>query len=169
MASTRASAVFWGGLALRRTSSNLISSVKLAAGLVLILLLARLTLSVALQLTASSALSLFLVGLLVLAVGTNLPEITLAFRAWRSHARDLSLGNIIGSAFANGLVVGVLAIMRPITLGRSPAFVTLTVATAVILVSFVWYAATGRRLTRREGLALVACYAVFVAVSFIVR
>lgn len=159
----------YGGLAIRRPGSNLAAGVRLVLGVALVLFLAQFILVVALKLTATLHATLFLVGLLVLALGTNLPEITLAFRAWRSHARDLSLGNLVGSAFANGLVLGVLAALRPIALGHPPAFAVLAAATVVVLGSFVWFTATGRRLTRREGLALLTIYLVFVAASVLVR
>jgi len=158
-----------GGLVVRRTSSNLVSSLKLIAGLAAVLVLARLILEVTLALTAAAGLSLFIIGLLVLAVGTNLPEITLAFRAYRSHARELSLGNLVGSAFANGCVLGVLTLLGPITIERTNAFFALVVATGILLLSFVWYAWSGKVLTRREGWALVATYAAFVVVSFVLR
>lgn len=158
-----------GGVALRRRSSNLASSLKLVAGLAIVLVLARLILEVTLALTAAAGFSLFIIGLLLLAVGTNLPEITLAFSAYRSHARELSLGNLVGSSFANGCVLGILALLGPITFERTSSFFVLVVATVVLLVSFIWYAASGKTLTRREGWALVATYVAFVAVSLAVR
>lgn len=158
-----------GGLAIRRTSSNLVASFKLIAGILAVVVLARLMLWTALEIASHLHVGLFIVGALIISLGTNLPEITLAFRAWRTHARDLSLGNLVGSAFANGLILGVLAIIKPLEFNLNATFFTTAAAMVVILGSFVWYSATERRLTRREGIALVATYLVFVIVSIVLR
>lgn len=144
--------------------SNWRASLGVVVGLGVVLVLAKFILTVTLALANSFQASPFIIGVLLLSVGTNLPEITLAFRAWQSRARDLSLGNLVGSSFANGAIVGVLAWLKPIYLPLDGAFRVLAVFLVLLLGTFVWSAYTGARFNRREGAALVALYLCFVVV-----
>ena len=60
------------------------------------------------------------VGLTIVAMGTSAPELAVSLLAALTHTKDLSLANIIGSNIANiGLVIGVSAMIRPLTIEKS--------------------------------------------------
>lgn len=111
----------------------------------------------------------FIVGLLLFSLGTNLPEFSIAITAWRKDLRQLSLSNLFGSAFANIMIIGfmALAVDIPITIDRS-YYVILIFLIALFLLLMRFYK-TGRRLTRKEGYALFALYGIFVAVEIFVK
>ena len=54
----------------------------------------------------------YLLGLLGLSVSTNTPEITLAIKSVLSGKKDVAIGDYIGSAAANTLILGVLALVN---------------------------------------------------------
>lgn len=57
----------------------------------------------------------FAMGLTLMALGTSVPEMIIAITASKQGWNDIALGNGIGSNIANiGLVLGLLAIFRPI-------------------------------------------------------
>jgi len=98
----------------------------------------------------------------VVAVGTSLPELATSIVAALRREPDISVGNIIGSNIFNLLgVLGVGALIHPIP-----------VAPAVREFEFVWLLAfavatflilrTGHRISRAEGVFLLAAYVVFV-------
>jgi len=61
-----------------------------------------------------------IVGLTIVAMGTSSPELAVSLLAALRDTKDLSLANIVGSNIANiGLVIGVCAMIRPLTIGRS--------------------------------------------------
>ncbi len=128
------------------------------AGLAALLVLSRFLVSEAESLAGSLGVPTFMVGLLVLALGTNLPEITIAIRAWRKRAGELSLGNIIGSAIANSFIIGILALLHPIVVPLGRSFTLAALGLVVVVAVFAVAAWSGRRLTRVEGLLLVAVY-----------
>lgn len=95
-----------------------------------------------------------LIGLTIVAVATSAPEILVSIVAALRGEPDLAIGNAIGSNIANiGMVLGVVAILRPIelksaTLWREmPALLAVTLLTvALFLDSF---------LSRVDGLVLL--------------
>ena len=102
------------------------------------------------------------IGATLVAVGTSLPELATSVVAALRREADISVGNIIGSNIFNLLgVLGLAAAIRPIPV---PAVVrdfdllwmaAFAAATALVL-------RTGHKVTRLEGAALLAAYAVFV-------
>lgn len=104
------------------------------------------------------------VGLTIVAVGTSLPELVITSVASLRGRSDVALGNIMGSNMFNILaVLGVTAMVAPIEVPRELEVFDLIVmlaATALLIIS----AATGTRVQRWEGGALLAAYVAFMAV-----
>ncbi len=108
----------------------------------------------------------FVVGLTVLAIGTSLPELAASVMGALRGETGFAIGNVVGSNIYNIVaVLGILAIAVPITVSPSvirfelPLVVVFTIA----LVAMMGY---GRRLSRLDGLGLVAGYAVFMWLLF---
>ncbi len=146
---------------LERGTSNLKASFLAALGLIAIVILTHFILELTLPLAERFYIPPLVIGLLFFSLGTNLPELTLAFRSWQSKARELSLGNLLGSSFANGPALGFIAFMRPISLDDRASFWALAVSTVLLVTLFTYFSYTGRKLTWREGIWLVAVYLVF--------
>lgn len=105
------------------------------------------------------------VGLSLVALGTSLPELATALAAARRREHDLVIGNLVGSNLFNSLAVaggaGVLgggALASGLSTGL--VFMLGMAAFAGILT------ATGNRLVRWEGFALLAVYAAFIITAF---
>jgi len=102
------------------------------------------------------------IGLTVIAFGTSLPELaTSVVSAFRGEA-EFSIGNVIGSNIYNVLaVIGVLAVVNPLSVDPSvqsfhfPVLIGFTVGAIALM-------AASRRLSRPNGVALLAGYAAFV-------
>ncbi len=110
-----------------------------------------------------------LIGLLVIAIGTTLPELLFSLRAARKRHTTLALGDILGTVIADAtLVLGVMALIRPFSF--NPRFIILTgffmLLGGIFSLSLL---RSGRALTRGEGAMLVAFYAAFAALEFLLR
>ncbi|MBN2411853.1 calcium/sodium antiporter [candidate division KSB1 bacterium] len=58
-----------------------------------------------------------IIGFTIIAMGTSSPELAVSLLSAIQGTKDIALGNIIGSNIANiGLVIGVAAIVRPLTI-----------------------------------------------------
>lgn len=110
-----------------------------------------------------------LVGLLVIAPGTCLPELIFSIRAVRRHHNTLALGDILGTVIIDAtLVLGTVALIHPFAF--NPRIIIVT-GIFMLLAALLFFSLlrTGRRLTRGEGAMLLAFYALFVIVEFITR
>lgn len=98
------------------------------------------------------------IGLTVVAVGTSVPElVTSAVAAWRKQG-EIALGNVLGSNIYNILFIGGLTgAIAPTAVPPSIMAFDLWLLAAVMLVVMA-FAYSGGRLSRKEGLVLVAAY-----------
>lgn len=100
------------------------------------------------------------VGLTIVAIGTSLPELAAAVQAARRSETDLVVGNLLGSNMFNAAAVGAVAgfigpgeLQDPTLSGLA---VVLMIVVTVLAIAFM---ATGRRIGRVEGAALLVLYA----------
>ncbi|MDD5055951.1 MAG: hypothetical protein PHZ00_06845 [Candidatus Peribacteraceae bacterium] len=103
-----------------------------------------------------------LVGLLLLSIGTNAPELVIAIRCIVGKHKDIAFGDYMGSAAANTAIMGFLAIAKgTFTLERSefiPTFFLLLVG----LILFFIFSRTKQIFSRKEGIALLGIYVLFI-------
>lgn len=103
----------------------------------------------------------FLIGLLVFAIGTNLPEITVMLRSVRDKSGDLSFGHLVGSAVSNILVLSILTFIAPLTVNVTWRYYVLMLFVTLMLASISWFYVTRRRFERWEGAVLLGIYVLF--------
>ncbi|MFQ5693761.1 MAG: sodium:calcium antiporter, partial [Nitrospinota bacterium] len=102
-----------------------------------------------------------IIGLTLVAVGTSLPEISLATAAMTKGHSDLSLGNILGANVLNILwVVGSSAMVQPLPIVRQTRILDIPFTLLLIVVLLV-AGHTQNRLTRWEGGLLLGLYALY--------
>ena len=132
-------------------------------GIALTILGARWLVAGATELARGLGVSETVIGLTIVAVGTSLPELVTSVTAALRRQTDLAFGNVVGSNVFNVLfILGVTALVRPIPVPPQVAagdvWVMLAVTAALIVV-----AATGWRVSRAEGGALLTGYAAYLA------
>lgn len=97
----------------------LLSIVYLIAGLALILVGANILTDGSAALARRIGISDLIVGLTVVAFGTSTPELVISVLSAARDTAGLAVGNVVGSNIFNILViVGITAIVRPISVGR---------------------------------------------------
>jgi cation:H+ antiporter len=144
-----------------------VSAFWVLVGVVLLIVLSNVIVDSTLFMLEELGMSLFVIGLIIYAIGTNLPEIIITFRTWTHNAKELSESNLVGSAMANVLIVGVLSFMKPITvqLDWSYTLLAATIAVLVIMLYFFWRSQA--RFVRKEGWFLISTYAVFLGLQIL--
>jgi len=136
---------------------------------VIVALLANLIVRFTEELLVVFQIPAFAVGLLVFSIGSNLPEIIISIRAYKKHQEELSISNIIGSSMANIIILGLMAVIAPLSMTIGIPFWFMFVVYVLILGTVVATYRTGGRFTRGEGVALLVGYLVFVFSQVIVR
>ena len=127
-------------------------------GILVVAISANLIVRLTLFLLAQSSLDVFGIGTVVFALGTNLPEMTMAFVAWRRGNVDLTWSHIVGSAMANILFIGLFALIRPfqVTFGLTQlAFAAWLIG---LFALFALFYRSERMLRRNEGVAILAIF-----------
>lgn len=110
-------------------------------------------------------LSAFGVGTIVFALGTNLPEMSVAFASWRRNRLDIAWSSLVGSGMANILFLGLFALIRPYTIIPEKNYLFFGGWLFLIFLLLATFYRSDRALKRNEGWAL---FAVFLA-GFIIQ
>ena len=141
--------------------SMTMSVVWLIVGLGTLLFGAELLVSGAIGVATQLGVSEVVIGILVVALGTSLPELAVSLASALKGEYGLAIGNIIGSNIFNLLaVIGVAATIEPAALAPSVLSLHVFVMVAFTLVLFAMsYNSDGKaELTRLEGLALLVAF-----------
>ncbi|MEX2372466.1 MAG: calcium/sodium antiporter [Dehalococcoidia bacterium] len=107
----------------------------------------------------------FVVGVLIVAVGTSLPEIATSILAAFKNEHEIAVANVVGSNIFN--LLGVAGAAAVVTGLPAPGVLyqfefPVLLLSAAVLVPLAW---PRYRIPRREGAALLVAYAAFVAVT----
>jgi len=142
------------------------SIIKLILGVVVVFATSRFIVEQTIELSEFYGISTFVVSLVLLGIGTNIPEITLALRSVTHKAEDIALGDYLGSAATNSMVFGVLVIFNKGDIITQKDF-TITFLIIIFSLGMFYMMTRGKsELTRKEGFALLSCYLVFLAYEF---
>lgn len=137
---------------------------RLLIGVALLLFSADMIVRLAKVLAGDAGIPLILVGVVVLAVGTTLPELVFSFKSILSGEPTMFFGNILGSIIINStLVLGVASVLSPsqIPLG---AILKIGAAFLIIYLLFWFFIRTKYSLSRKEALILLILYGLFILV-----
>lgn len=104
----------------------------------------------------------FFVSLIVVALGTNIPEISIVFRSVLSGKKDIALADYLGSASANTLLLGIFTLMHGETIQLPNHFFQRFSFLAVGLILFFFFARSRNTLSRKESAILLSLYLGFI-------
>lgn len=109
-----------------------------------------------------------LIGMLVVGLGTTMPELFFSLKAVKNRDDSLAVGDILGTVLADAtIVVGILALINPFFFPQRIIYVT---GVFMAVASFVLFRfmQTGKVLNKKEAYLLVLFWAVFVFIEFFV-
>lgn len=122
------------------------------------------------RIALSFGMSPMLVGLTIVALGTSLPELVTSIVASRKGESGLALGNAVGSCLFNILfILGLSSVISPITMTGSSITESITDTGILIAISILMliFSATGKRVSRAEGVIYVCLYAAYMAFAIL--
>ncbi|MHB9026866.1 MAG: calcium/sodium antiporter [Armatimonadota bacterium] len=136
-------------------------------GLALLIAAGRLIVTGATGLAEAWGLDAFVIGAVIVAIGTSMPELaTTVIARVRGHDA-IGLGTVLGSNIFNGLlIIGVVAVLHPIRIAWGEIAVALLFG--AVTVAFTFPTPPGV-IPRWRGAALLALYATYVAVTLLFR
>jgi len=143
---------------------------------ILLLLVAMAMLLVGSHFTVTSATDLayalkvspILIAMLVVSLGTTMPEFFYSLKSVKKKDDGLAIGDIMGSVLADAtIVVGVLAVVSPFSFPVKIVYITgvFMVVASIVLLRFML---SGRTISKKEGYMLLAFWALYAVVEFVV-
>ncbi len=143
--------------------------INLLASVVVLVIASHLLVGQVINLAEYFNIPAFYIGLLVVSVGGNIPELALILKSMKSGNKAVAFGNYLGSAVTNSLLLGVLVTLtaKPISLPTSLGSLLIFVTTIIML--FYFFLRSQHKITRTEGLAIVGVYGLFVLSELINR
>ena len=141
------------------------SWVLLLVGLAAVIFSSELTVSSVVKIAHTFDISEALISVLIIGLGSSLPELSISISAILKQKTHLSVGNIIGSNILDTLLpIGITALMAGVAFERQLLFFDMPfifVLTTVVLAFF----ATKRGVMRPQGLVILGFYAAYVIVK----
>lgn len=110
-----------------------------------------------------------LIGIMVIGLGTTLPELLFSIKAAKRHHDDLALGDIMGTVVADAtIVIGLMSVINPFSFNPRIIYVT---GLFMILATFFIFELmkTDKKLSKREAFVLLFFYLIFVITEFFIN
>lgn len=110
-----------------------------------------------------------LVGILVIGLGTTMPELFFAIKSMKSKHDSLAVGDILGTVLADAtIVVGLLALIHPFSFPEKTIYIT---GGFMVIASFVlfYFMKTGKSISKKESILLFLFWIIFVIVEFFIN
>jgi len=113
--------------------------------------------------------STLIVGVIMVALGTTLPELTFSIRAVRAGHGEAGIGDLLGVVVVDAtIVMGIVALVSPFTInvflwGVQGVFTAMGVGFALMFMK------TDSFLSKNESMALILFYIAFVITQFLLR
>lgn len=149
-----------GGNRILETSLLLLSMAILLVG-------SHFTVVSASEIAAYLGISPVLIGMLIVGLGTTMPEFFFALKTVKAQEDSLAIGDLLGTVLADAtIVVGIIAVISPFAFPQRIIYLTgLFMVTAAFLLFY--FMRTGRRLTKKEAFLLLYFWIAFVLFEFI--
>ena len=139
-------------------------------GVCLLLLSAEGIVFSASNLATSFNMPLVITGMFLVAIGTTLPEISFGIRSIAMGHKEMILGDILGSVVVNStLILGLVVLISPFEIYNFSPYLIGIVFTAMTCLFFAVFSRTGKVITRKEAVVLLAIYILFVVSQLVIR
>lgn len=147
----------------------LIRGIQLLISLSVLGISAWMLVNLAVKVSSALGVTVFWIGLIVIALGTTLPELILSIMASRRRDTALILGNVLGSVVVNStLILGIIGVISPITYPETVERGVAGIFLIVILGFFWLFTKSKHKLQRWEGVALIGIYAMFIGIQLLI-
>ncbi len=132
----------------------------LVTGFLLVVIGAHFTVESASEIAKSFGISEWIIGIVMISLGTSLPELVVSISAAIKGKVDMAIGNIIGSNMANTtVVIGAAALTNPLHIQAS-AYI-FDIATMIVATLILVFITANKLYTKSAGISLVIILGLF--------
>lgn len=141
----------------------------LIASLIVILAGANWMVNGASSIAKRTGISEFVIGMLIVGIGTSMPEMVVSFMSAFAGKSDMAIGNVVGSNIFNVLaILGVTALIYPVMITKSnrnkdiPINIAVTFLLIFLGMKFTITGLGSNTLTRMDGAILLVLFVIYV-------
>lgn len=141
----------------------------LLVAMIMLLVGSHFTVTSATDLAHALKISPILIAMLVVSLGTTMPELFYSLKSVKKKDDGLAIGDIMGSVLADAtIVVGFLAVIDPFYFPVKIVYITgaFMVAASLVLLRFM---KSGRTISKKEGFMLLAFWVIYALTEFIMN
>ncbi len=136
-------------------------------GVGILIIASRIMITAAEEVAIGLKLPLSFIGLVLVAVGTSIPELIFEIQAVKKFHTDLMLGDIMGSVATNmTFILGLTAVISPIQIKTPMLFYTSSIILILIMIIFNLFLRSKQKLETYEAVLLVLLYIIFLFLEF---
>lgn len=130
-------------------------------GIVLIALSAEVIVNSCVNISKYLGVSEDLIGLTIIAIGTNLPELVTSIVAVKKGESDMAIGNLVGTNIFNiFLILGLSAVINPITISNN-SFIDIIILTITSFIVYVFIRCK-KDINKIEGITMIFLYIIYI-------
>ncbi len=130
-------------------------------GIVLIALSAEVIVNSCVNISKYLGVSEDLIGLTIIAVGTNLPELVTSIVAVKKGESDMAIGNLVGTNIYNiFLILGLSATINPITISTN-SFIDIIILTITSFIVYI-FIRHKKDINKIEGITMILLYIIYI-------
>lgn len=142
---------------------------KIIIGVIIVFLTSRFIVDETIYFSKILQISPFFISLIMLSLGTNLPELSVGIRSLSSGKKEIAFGDYIGSAAANTAIFGVLTVINKSDVIILDHFFQRFIFIAAGLGLFYFFSRSKNNISRVEGFILFSVYILFLFVEFSIK
>lgn len=147
--------------------SNIKLSLFLLAGFVVLILSSHLVVENSMVLAKKWGVEQSFIGIVIVGLGTSLPELAVSVGAAIKKSSGMSVGNIIGSNIFDGLIpIGLGGAISTVNMEASLLEFDLPFLSAITLLVII-FLRTKRGISKREGVFLILTYVIYIFIKII--
>ena len=140
---------------------------RLLAGMAILTVSADILVKIAERLAEAAEVPIFLIGLILVSIGTTLPEVAFSLRSLKDKEPMMFFGNLLGSIIANStLILGLASLIYPIQITMDEKTWVAAFTFPLVFLLFWFFIKTKLRLERWEAGLLLLVYIAFVVLEF---
>ena len=152
----------------KKKSKTFFDIVKIILGIVFLRIGGDITVKNAVNIANYFHLSEKIISITILAIGTSLPELVTSVSAAIKGESDIAIGNIIGSNIFNMLlIIGVSAVIKPITYNISYNFELIFLIITTVILSLFSITPPKNRMSRFNGTIFFLMYIGYMVSLFV--
>jgi len=131
-------------------------------GFTLVILGAHFTIDSASNIAKSFGISEWIIGIMMISLGTSMPELVVSVTAALKGKVDMAIGNIIGSNMANTtMVLGAAALVNPLPI--DPSNYIFDIATMIVATLILVFITANKLYNKSAGISLIIILGLFIS------